>query len=83
MEKTKFVLVAKDWSPIIGKGETRFDTYEEAFERRKELVKEVEGGIILTSEKGLRFKDMQDRGWEWQITDREKGEISLLPLINA
>jgi len=31
----------------------------------------------------LLLKDMEERGYHWEITDRQKGEISLLPPINA
>ena len=82
MRKTKFVLVAKDWSPIIGEGQTAFEEYEDASKKARELAPRL-GGVIITSEKGLFLKGLQDRGYEWQITDREKGEISLLPPINA
>ena len=78
MKENKFVLVARDWSPIIEEGETRFERYEDASKRARELAPKI-GGVIITSDKGLLLKDMQDRGYHWEITDREKGEISLLP----
>lgn len=74
MKDNMFVLVTKDWLPIKEEGKVKFKEYEKASKKAKELAPKI-GGVILTSEQGLLLKDLQNRGYHYELINLEKKKI--------